>query len=324
MKNIFFVSLLLTGLLGCLAACQNDAKKLATTPVHDHSSGDHPHSYVCPMHPEVLSGQPGTCPKCNMALEERHLEANPNQYKMDFSASANVGAGKEVTLVFTPRIKGNEAAAVPLDIQHEKKIHLIITSSDLSWFNHIHPEFQADGSYMVKTTFPFGGIFKLYADYKPTGAEPQLELISLDVAGKTIAAKTWTSEKTSATTTSDYMVNLMPEIGKFVDKAETHIQVKVMKSSSEIMASQLENYLGAKGHMVVVSADGEYRYLHLHPGVESDRLHLTASFGKVGIYRGWLQFQKDGKVHMADFVLNIVDGIGETPADNHAHKGHNH
>ena len=25
--------------------------------------------YVCPMHPEVTSDQPGLCPKCNMKLE---------------------------------------------------------------------------------------------------------------------------------------------------------------------------------------------------------------------------------------------------------------
>lgn len=28
-------------------------------------------AYVCPMHPEVASNQPGKCPKCGMALEEK-------------------------------------------------------------------------------------------------------------------------------------------------------------------------------------------------------------------------------------------------------------
>src|SRR5207342_3857277 len=27
-----------------------------------------PDSYVCPMHPEVTSSEPGTCPKCGMKL----------------------------------------------------------------------------------------------------------------------------------------------------------------------------------------------------------------------------------------------------------------
>jgi hypothetical protein len=25
--------------------------------------------YTCPMHPEVVADNPGTCPKCNMTLE---------------------------------------------------------------------------------------------------------------------------------------------------------------------------------------------------------------------------------------------------------------
>ena len=36
--------------------------------------------YTCPMHPEIVRDQPGTCPKCGMALEPREAtadEANP-------------------------------------------------------------------------------------------------------------------------------------------------------------------------------------------------------------------------------------------------------
>lgn len=321
MKNILFAGMVLAGLMGTITACQNNAPKPAdTTSAHDHSTGDHSHIYVCPMHPEVVSDQPGTCPKCNMNLEERHPEPNPNQYEMRFTAPSEPKADKEVTLSFSPRIKGNETMAVPLDVQHEKKIHLILTNNDLSWFEHIHPEYQADGSYVVKTTFPNGGKYTLFADYKPTGADHQVEKISLDVAGKSVPVKTWSAAKTTATTAAGYTISLSSEIGKFVDKGETHITVKVMKGGKEIMASQLENYLGAKGHAVVVSTDDEKRYLHIHPGVELDRLHLAASFGKTGTYRGWLQFQHEGKVQTADFVLTVVEGMGETPHE-HAHDG---
>lgn len=47
---------------------------------HDHgagpgtAAGESAAVYVCPMHPEVTSNTPGTCPKCGMALVERREE----------------------------------------------------------------------------------------------------------------------------------------------------------------------------------------------------------------------------------------------------------
>ncbi|MES1241087.1 MAG: heavy metal-binding domain-containing protein [Acidobacteriota bacterium] len=43
---------------------------------HDHgaATGESAVVYVCPMHPEVTSNAPGTCPKCGMALVERREE----------------------------------------------------------------------------------------------------------------------------------------------------------------------------------------------------------------------------------------------------------
>lgn len=324
MKNMLMASLVLAMSVSAFFACKNDAPKTAEPAAHDHASGDHAHTYVCPMHPEVVKDQPGDCPKCNMKLEERHPDAPKQAYEMRFSSPATVKAGEVATLVFNPKIKGNEAEAVPLDVQHEKKIHLIVVSDDLAFFDHIHPEMQADGTFSVKTTFPAGGKYWLFADYKPAGADHQLEKIALDVQGKPVAAKTWSAARTTATTTGGYTVSLNSEIEKFVDKGETHIIAKVLKNGAEIPASALENYLAAKGHAVVISADGEKRYLHLHPGIEGDRLHLAANFGKAGIYRGWLQFKHAGKVQTADFVINVVEGMGETPENPHNHEGHTH
>jgi len=38
---------------------------------HDHAQHQSSVLYVCPMHPEVQSPEPGTCPKCNMKLEPK-------------------------------------------------------------------------------------------------------------------------------------------------------------------------------------------------------------------------------------------------------------
>ena len=45
-----------------------EAAKASQGGGHDHDS------YVCPMHPEVTSDEPGTCPKCGMALVKKRTQ----------------------------------------------------------------------------------------------------------------------------------------------------------------------------------------------------------------------------------------------------------
>ncbi len=43
--------------------------------------------YTCPMHPEVVQSEPGSCPKCGMNLEPREVRAEPAHEHMDHDAA---------------------------------------------------------------------------------------------------------------------------------------------------------------------------------------------------------------------------------------------
>ena len=298
---------------------ETTAVNAASTTDADEHNGTH--TYACPMHPEVTGKEGDMCPKCGMKLEHNDSagKSNGKTYLMNFKATpATLEAGKAAQLSFTPGVKSSEGELVPLDLHHERKIHLIVVSKDLSYFEHIHPDYQASGSYDIavlpngkdysaganknETRFVKGGEYLLFADYAPTGGSPQLEKIDLTVGGTPYTPATYSTPKLSSTV-DGYTLDLVPEGGFEVGKL-THIQGVLKKGGKTMDASTLENYLGAKAHMVVVGL-ADKNYLHVHPEVTDGKFDLHTTFEKAGIYRGWVQFQADGKVHTTDYVIAV-------------------
>jgi len=317
---------LLVGILPLLIACNNDSGN--STKGDSTSTASHQHSYRCPMNCEngKTYEKPGKCPVCGMELEHFDGEDNGEKYKMAFvSNPSQITAGQAASLSFTPRIVGKESEAVALDLQHEKKIHLIVVSEDLSYFEHIHPDYQSDGSYQIKvlpkgqnysngpgkneTKFEYGGSYFLFADYKPTGSTHQVEKIPVQVKGAERSRVAFKADKLSGTS-DDFSVVLDATGGKLITDASMHIGGTITKSGKQIDPNTLEDYLGAKAHMVVISLD-EKEYLHVHPDVADGKFDLHTTFKKPGIYRGWIQFKADGKVHTVDFTMNVSKATEE-------------
>lgn len=315
------------GTLTFFAACNNntgDSKTstadTATTSAHDGSV----HIYACPMHPEVTGKEGDTCSKCGMKLEHNDNAGGPSNVSMLFTAMpASPKANEEVTLSMTPKMKDKPAEQVPLDVEHTKKIHLIVVSEDLSWFDHIHPELNADGSYSVKEKFPAAGKYTLFADYKPSGANHTVDNLNVTVAGTVPAAKKYGADKLTGVAGDGFSVSLTPEGGKFLTNMPMHINGVTMLNGKEVDVNTLEDYLGAKAHMVVVSL-ADKKYLHVHPSVDGGKFDLHTTFDKPGVYRGWIQYQSKGKVYTSDFVFNVGEGTAADMKDmkKSEHEGH--
>lgn len=311
-----------TGIIS--VSCNNNASTKEATV----DSTAHAHSFRCPMNCEngKTYDKEGSCPVCGMHLEHYDGTDNGLAYKMEYASSpTQLAAGATATLTFTPKAIGNESEAVPLDVQHEKKIHLIIVSDDLSYFEHIHPEYQADGSYKItvmekskpysngpgsnETRFDYGGNYTLFADYLPSGSSHQVEKVAFTVTGTPKSPVVFNKEKLSGSS-DNFSVNLKASSDKLITGAQMHIAGVLMKDGKEVDVNTLENYLGAKAHMVVVSLTDK-EYLHVHPDVSGGKFDLHTTFKKSGIYRGWIQFKSNGKVHTIDIVMDVKEGSAE-------------
>jgi len=313
--NRISVSLLAVASVFTVAGCSSDSASNAdgptavTTPAAAadttaaHAAGGH--TYACPMHPDVTSTTEGQkCPKCGMKLVHNDQVSNGKAYQMKFEPRPlPLTAGRPATLTYTPQETGNAAAPVPLAVVHEKKIHLIIVRKDLSVFYHEHPEFTADGDYKVPFTFDKGGDYVLFQDYTPAGGGHQLGRQAVAVQGpKYTPVKygaddmTWAQDGYQATLAFDQPLTTGQLLG---------LKITIRKGGQPV--TDLANYLGALGHVVVISEDTE-RYLHVHPNEQADKgpvIGFNTRFEAPGRYRVFLQFNHAGAIHTGDFTINV-------------------
>jgi hypothetical protein len=107
------------------------------------------------------------------------------------------------------------------------------------------------------------------------------------------------------TETDGYRVQLVPVAGRFLTNNMNHLGVEVTQNGNPV--TNFENIMGAKGHLVIISGDGQ-KYIHVHPDEVEGKLDLHAQFDQPGIYRAYFQFQTHGKLHTSYFTLDVKEG----------------
>ena len=249
------------------------------------------------MHPEVRSAKPGVCQRCGMTLTLNIRDSA--EYPLEVSHSPELlkpGAEVSLTLrVFDP-VSGQPVKY--FDIVHEKLMHLFVVSENLEFFAHTHPLPQADGSFLVLLRLPFGGMYRLLADYYPSGAAPQLSVKTIFVSGHSEPGRLESLPGLSRSENLAAALRLDPE------QPIAGLETKMFFSLEPAVG--LEPYLGSWGHMLVASED-LIDILHLHPtfadGGPSVQFNLILPRPRA--YRFWTQFQRKGVVNTVVFTVHV-------------------
>jgi len=279
------------------------------------SHAEHTTEYACPMHPEVTGHNGDKCPKCGMSLE-KVAEANITMNLV--TNPSRVDAGKEVELAFTPKDKSDSTVVVELQETHEKLIHVIAVNEDLTWFDHIHAEADNTGAYKVRETFPAPGKYLVYADYKSSVGGPQTDKLEVNVLGNKNVSSQDQHQVKIKTETDGYALSI-PNSGN-LKTGSVSLPIILEKDGKKVERADIEDYLGAVAHIILISQD-EKDFVHIHPeSTAVSPVHAHADITKPGMYRMWVQFQTDGKVHTADFTLDFEQGEKTNEAGHkHAH-----
>ena len=180
------------------------------------------------------------------------------------------------------------------DVEHTKRMHVIVVRRDMTGFQHLHPAQSADGTWSVPVTLRDAGSYRVFADFS-AGGTPQTLAADITVDGD-VRIEELPARATS--TDVDGLHVTLTEDARTAG-AESELAFAVTREAQPV---DVEPYLGAKGHLVALR-EGDLAFLHVHP--DENRLKFMAEFPTAGRYRLFLQFQVDGQVHTAAFTQEV-------------------
>lgn len=206
---------------------------------------------------------------------------------------------------------GQELTDADLQLNHDKKMHFILVRDDLNYFQHLHPAYL-HGVWSVTTTVANPGTYNTYADIEPVQEAASVIRTPLVIDRATsnphlptpsanLAANDGTVRARLATTSS------------FKTKENTLLTFAITEKGKPV--TNLQPYLGAFGHVVLLRHDNPDSYLHVHPITETQPTDGTVvfatTFPQKGRYTLYAQFNVGGVIKTFSITLDVnQEGVG--------------
>jgi hypothetical protein len=182
------------------------------------------------------------------------------------------------------------------DVEHTRRMHVIVARRDLAGFQHLHPEQAEDGSWSLPLELDEPGSYRIFADF--SHEEEKTTLASdLRVDG---AADLRPLPAPAPTAVSDGGYDVRLDAGHVERGVEADLRFTITRHGRTI---EPEQYLGAGGHLVALR-EGDLAFLHVHP-TDEHAAAFAATFPTAGRYRLFLQFKHDGRVQTVAYTQEV-------------------
>ena len=319
--------------IALLVASSLSAMLLQNTPQAPSRSENEETAFLCPMHPDFTLDVAGKCPRCGMALVKA-AAYDVRDYNLEFRTIPSVVvAGQKATLRFRISHPGFNAVIEKFEVVHDRRYHLFVISQDMEYFQHIHPDERPDGTWTIDVTLPKPGYYKVLSDFLPSGGSTQFIARPLITAGYMGDLAADSAHLVPDTVFKKSVDDLTAEVSldppTFVAGLYGHLNFHLTDTSTGRPVTDLQTYLGAFGHTLIMSED-MVDYVHSHPidisasdengpkqfmlppDVDPEKLRggpdvtFEGLMPKPGRYRAWTQFRRGDKIHTFAFTFEAV------------------
>lgn len=234
--------------------------------------------------------------------------------RIDLQNARNLKPG-EVTLAFKLYgVDAHEFGPDDLNVAHEKLMHLILLRDDATGFQHLHPEYQ-DGRWRVLTTIANQGLYQMYVDIEPKEESPVVLRVPVTIGGATQQPQ-FPSVSANMSATIDGLQATLQLASPL--KTEEHANLTFALTRNGTPVTQIDPYLGAYGHVVVIRHGDPDDFIHGHPVTDSrptdGKVVFESEFPLKGTYTIFAQFSINGQVRTFPITVS-VDREGQAPAD---------
>jgi methionine-rich copper-binding protein CopC len=251
------------------------------------------------------------------AREYRYLRSPGEStvvFENDLSSIAPYGATRL-------RFSLSGAGEIPLSVIHDRLMHMIVVSSDMKDFFHVHPEQVAPGEFEISFAFPRPGQYLLALDYA-YGLTPVSKTFPVRVGNAAPAeVETYPGQTEEV---DGYTVAL--DRSYVIAGEPTTMIYRITKDGKDV--TDLEPYLAAAMHLAIVKNDLS-EFVHTHgevhppgtpippPSVSLVHQHTPPppAFGPVveahvifpssGRYTVFGEFMHEGQVHATRFTVDV-------------------
>ncbi len=293
-------------------------------------------AYMCPIHSDYTAEVQGVCPRDGMTLvPSRPFDVRDYQLEVQ-TVPALPRAGEALTLQFEISHPGTGELVHEFAMVHEQRYHLFVISQDMQHFEHIHPVQDSDGAWSIEVVLPRPGYYKLLSDFVPSGGPAQFiatPLITAGYSGDLVGDSARLEPDASPTkTVGNLSATLSYAPTTFVAGLYGHLNFHLTETSTGQPVTDLQTYLGAFGHTLILSED-MVDYVHSHPidltssfdedsgpmlfmipmGVDPETLRggpeitFDGLMPRAGRYRSFTQFRWRNEIHTFAYTFDVID-----------------